>query len=73
MGGENGAGGPASATVEILPRIPGGDTQVSLDWLERTNPNNLYPFLHNLPSGLIFVGALKLLNYPSGIVLADMR
>ncbi|KAH9027091.1 copper radical oxidase [Lactarius pseudohatsudake] len=56
MGGENGAGGPASSSVEILPRIPGGDTRVFLDWLNRTNPNNLYPFLHILPSGLIFVG-----------------
>ncbi|KAI9440983.1 copper radical oxidase [Lactarius indigo] len=56
MGGENGAGGLASASVEILPRIPGGDTRVFLDWLDRTNPNNLYPFLHILPSGLIFVG-----------------
>ncbi|KAH9004837.1 copper radical oxidase [Lactarius deliciosus] len=56
MGGENGAGGAASSSVEILPRIPGGDTRVFLDWLDRTNPNNLYPFLHILPSGLIFVG-----------------
>ncbi|KAI9457229.1 copper radical oxidase [Lactarius psammicola] len=27
---------------------------VFLDWLDRTDPNNLYPFLHILPSGLIF-------------------
>ncbi len=69
MGGENGPNGPAVPTLEILPRIPGGDTRLFLDWLNRTDPNNLYPFLHVLPSGLIFVGALKLLNYPPRIVL----
>ncbi|RPD57310.1 hypothetical protein L227DRAFT_613906 [Lentinus tigrinus ALCF2SS1-6] len=26
-----------------------------MDWLNRTDPNNLYPFLHMLPSGNIFV------------------
>ncbi|KAH9075011.1 copper radical oxidase [Lactarius deliciosus] len=56
MGGENGPNDPPSPSLEILPRIPGGDTQVFLDWLNRTNPNNLYPFLHVLPSGLIFTG-----------------
>ncbi|KAH8988288.1 copper radical oxidase [Lactarius hatsudake] len=56
MGGETGSNAPANPTLEILPRIPGGDTQVFLDWLERTNPNNLYPFLHVLPSGRIFAG-----------------
>ncbi len=39
MGGEEGAGGAADPTVEIVPRISGGSTKVSLDFLERTNPN----------------------------------
>ncbi|KAH9991267.1 hypothetical protein BJV77DRAFT_547602 [Russula vinacea] len=56
VGGENGAGGAADSTLEIIPRIPGGSTLVSLDWLDQTDPNNLYPFLHVLPSGRIFVG-----------------
>ncbi|KAI0246519.1 copper radical oxidase [Lactifluus subvellereus] len=56
VGGEIGPNAPANPTLEILPRIPGGNTQVFLDWLKRTDPNNLYPFLHVLPSGLIFVG-----------------
>ncbi|KAI0246523.1 copper radical oxidase [Lactifluus subvellereus] len=56
VGGEIGPNAPANPTLEILPRIPGGNTQVFLDWLQRTDPNNLYPFLHVLPSGLIFVG-----------------
>ncbi len=63
MGGTNGAGGSASATLEILPRIPGGDTLVPLDFLERTGPNNLYPFLHVLPSGVIFVGPPKMHDF----------
>ena len=57
VGGETGSNAPPNPTLEILPRIPGGDTQVFLDWLNRTDPNNLYPFLHILPSGLIFTGA----------------
>jgi hypothetical protein len=74
MGGENGPNGAPSPTLEILPRIPGGDTQVFLDWLNRTDPNNLYPFLHILPSGLIFVGASKVPNYPpTEFVFADIR
>ncbi|KAI0287168.1 copper radical oxidase [Russula brevipes] len=56
MGGEKGAGAPVNPTLEILPRPSGGDTTVFLDWLQRTNPINLYPFLHVLPSGRIFVG-----------------
>ncbi|KAF8264446.1 copper radical oxidase [Lactarius quietus] len=56
MGGENGPNGAPNPTLEILPRIPGGDTQLFLGWLNSTNPNNLYPFLHVLPSGRIFVG-----------------
>jgi hypothetical protein len=57
MGGESSGGGPGNPTLEVFPRIPGGDTQLFLDWLQRTAPNNLYPFLHILPSGLIFVGS----------------
>jgi len=48
MGGEVGANAPPNPTLEILPRIPGGNTTVYLDWLQRTDPNNLYPFLHVL-------------------------
>jgi hypothetical protein len=59
MGGETGSNAPANPTCEVLPRIPGGDTQVFLDWLNRTDPNNLYPFLHVLPSGKIFAGEFK--------------
>jgi hypothetical protein len=62
MGGTVGAGGPDSATLEIVPQIPGGSTLMSLDWLENTNPNNLYPFLHILPSGSIFVGPFEPLH-----------
>jgi hypothetical protein len=59
MGGVAGAGGAADPTVEILPRIPGGSTTVFLDFLERTSPNNLYPFVNILPSGRIFVGEFE--------------
>ena len=59
MGGEAGASGAADPTVEIVPRIPGGSTKVSLDFLEQTDPNNLYPFVNILPSGRIFVGEFE--------------
>ena len=68
MGGVAGAGGPADATVETLPRIPGGSTKVSLDFLERTSPNNLYPFVNILPSGRIFVGELEKTEFSNFVI-----
>ncbi|KAJ7054494.1 glyoxal oxidase N-terminus-domain-containing protein [Mycena amicta] len=55
IGGETGSNGPPQPNLEILPRPVGGDTVVPLDWLNRTNPFNLYPFVHVLPSGDLFV------------------
>ncbi|KAJ6552838.1 galactose oxidase [Mycena capillaripes] len=55
MGGETGANAPAEPNVEILPTPEGGDTVIFLEWLNRTDPNNLYPFVFVLPSGNIFV------------------
>ena len=56
VGGESGSNGPPQPSLEILPKPPGGDTTVTLDYLQRTDPNNLYPFLIVLPSGRIFIG-----------------
>ncbi|KXJ88041.1 hypothetical protein Micbo1qcDRAFT_124031 [Microdochium bolleyi] len=53
VGGERGSNDIAVPSLEILPYT--GSPPVYLDWLERTNPNNLYPFLSVLPSGGIFV------------------
>jgi hypothetical protein len=52
IGGETGANGAPSPTLELLPPVGG---LVYFDWLDRTDPNNLYPFLCVLPSGGIFV------------------
>jgi hypothetical protein len=41
-----------------MPKPAGGDTVIDLDWLARTDPNNLYPFVIILPSQNIFVGML---------------
>jgi hypothetical protein len=68
MGGVAGAGGAADSTLEIVPRIPGGSTKVSLDFLERTSPNNLYPFVNVLPSGRIFVGEVERTDFSSFII-----
>ena len=54
VGGENGSNGPPVPTLEVLPN-PTGGTALFMDWLNRTDPNNLYPFLAVLPSGGIFV------------------
>ena len=56
VGGESGSNGPPQPSLEILPKPPGGDTTITLDYLQRTDPNNLYPFLLVLPSGNIFIG-----------------
>ena len=56
VGGEVGSNGAPEPTLEILPTPAGGDTYLFMDWLNNTDPNNLYPFLHVLPSGNIFVG-----------------
>ena len=59
VGGEHGSNGVAEPTLEILPKPEGGDTVVYLDWLNRTDPNNLYPFLYVLPTnGDILVSEL---------------
>jgi len=63
MGGEFGAGFPPNPSLEIVPQIPGGNTTVYLDWLQRTDPNNLYPFLHVLPSGGIFAGESEMSDF----------
>ncbi|KAJ7905890.1 glyoxal oxidase N-terminus-domain-containing protein [Mycena leptocephala] len=55
IGGETGANASPEPNVEILPTPKGGDTVIFLDWLNRTDPNNLYPFVFVLPSGNLFV------------------
>lgn len=56
MGGETGSNASPQPNLEILPTPAGGDTVVPLDFLLRTDPNNLYPFIIVLPSGRLFVG-----------------
>ena len=51
IGGQTGSNGPPQPNLEVLPRPPGAGV-VYLDWLERTDPNNLYPFLAVVPSGI---------------------
>ncbi|KAK8056954.1 WSC domain-containing protein [Apiospora rasikravindrae] len=52
VGGEKGSNAAPEPTLEILP--PTGTKPLYMDWLEKTDPNNLYPFLAVLPSGGIF-------------------
>jgi len=54
LGGEVGSNSAPAPSCEILPPPPGGYAKY-LDWLDRTDPNNLYPFMFVLPSGGIFV------------------
>ncbi|KAG7108844.1 WSC domain-containing protein like [Verticillium longisporum] len=53
IGGEEGSNGAAVPTIEVLPYT--GRAPLFMDWLERTDPNNLYPFCAVLPSENIFV------------------
>jgi hypothetical protein len=55
IGGETGSNASPQPNLEILPAPAGGDTVIELDWLARTDPNNLYPFVFVLPSGRIFI------------------
>jgi hypothetical protein len=52
VGGEEGSNGASVPTLELLPKSGG---VVYCDWLNRTDPYNLYPFLAVLPSGGVFV------------------
>jgi hypothetical protein len=56
IGGETGSNAEPQPSLEILPRPVGGLTVVPLDWLARTDPNNLYPFVIVLPSTHLFIG-----------------
>lgn len=53
VGGETNSNGPPQPSIEILPQV---GPFVTMDWLVRTDPFNLYPFLYVLPRGGIFVG-----------------
>ena len=52
IGGEDGPNGAAVPTLEILPKV---GPSLFMEWLERTDPNNLYPFTAVMPNGGIFV------------------
>lgn len=54
LGGEVGSNAAPTPSCEILPPPAGGYAKY-LDWLDRTDPDNLYPFMFVLPSGGIFV------------------
>lgn len=56
IGGEIGSNDKPQPNLEILPKPVGGDTVIELEWLARTDPNNLYPFVFVLPSQRLFVG-----------------
>ncbi|KAG7293052.1 hypothetical protein NEMBOFW57_003098 [Staphylotrichum longicolle] len=53
IGGSIGSNDAATPSIEVLPYT--GQAPLTMDWLVRTHPNNLYPFLAVMPSGGIFV------------------
>lgn len=55
VGGEVGSNGAAVPSLEILPRPAGVTEPVYCDYLQRTDPYNLYPYLAVLPSGGVFI------------------
>ncbi|KAF8196991.1 glyoxal oxidase N-terminus-domain-containing protein [Pholiota molesta] len=56
IGGETGSNAAPQPNLEILPKPAGSSTVIPLDWLARTDPNNLYPFVIVLPSKNLFIG-----------------
>lgn len=55
IGGQVGSNGAPVPSLEVLPRPAGATESLYCDYLERTDPYNLYPYLAVLPSGGIFV------------------
>ncbi|OQU99179.1 WSC domain-containing protein [Cladophialophora immunda] len=55
VGGETGSNGPPVPSLEILPRPVGVTEPLYCDYLNRTDPYNLYPYLAVLPSGGVFI------------------
>jgi hypothetical protein len=55
VGGEEGSNGAPVPSLEILPKPAGVTAPLYCDYLERTDPYNLYPFLAVLPSGGVFI------------------
>ncbi|KXX74964.1 putative fungistatic metabolite [Madurella mycetomatis] len=53
IGGSIGSNDAATPSIEVLPYT--GQAPLYMDWLDRTHPNNLYPFICVLPGGGIFV------------------
>lgn len=56
IGGQVGSNGAPEPSLELLPKPAGGPTWMHLDWLQRTDPNNLYPYVFVLPSQNLFIG-----------------
>jgi hypothetical protein len=54
MGGEQGSNTAPVPSLEVLP-LPPGSKELYCEYLFRTDPYNLYPYLAVLPSGGIFV------------------
>ena len=59
IGGETGSNASPQPNLEVLPKPAGGDTVIDLDFLSRTDPYNLYPFVIVLPSKNLFVGKFE--------------
>ena len=55
VGGEVGSNGAAVPSLEVLPRPAGVTAPIYCDYLARTDPYNLYPYLAVLPSGNVLV------------------
>ena len=56
VAGSDSDNGNIQPNLEILPRIPGGDTTVYLEFLAQSHQWNGYPFVYVLASGNIFIG-----------------
>lgn len=70
IGGEEGSNGAAVPTMELLPPV---GPVVYASWLNRTDPNNLYPFPAVLPGGGIFVAYYNEAVIIDEVTLAVMK
>ncbi|KAI9343035.1 glyoxal oxidase N-terminus-domain-containing protein [Zopfochytrium polystomum] len=71
FGGEIGSNSKNQPNVEVLPYT--GAAPVDLPILQRTDPNNLYPFVFTLPSGSLFIAAYNEAELLDPITFATVK
>ncbi len=71
IGGSIGSNDAATPSIEVLPYT--GTPPITMPWLVRTHPNNLYPFVAVMPGGGIFVQYWNEARIISQVDFSDLK